>query len=257
LLLLSADRIMLTQFVPPSALGLYSIANKLATMMSVLSNAAWSAWWPMALEMGHRPDAPRQYARMFEYFSTGTMRLALIIGLSAADVLAVFTRTNCVPAAPYTLALLIYFGLCSSIFSSMQIVLYTHKRTRYISLLVFIGAAVNIALNLILDPPLGVWGAVWATVLAGVVIDIAAYAIAQRISPVPYHLPRFLSLVAIYLLIVGVALLNPRLGATVVYKVNAPLILMLSILATGVITWRQLDSASQSVKARWQNINLS
>jgi cell division protein FtsW (lipid II flippase) len=80
--------------------------------------------------------------------------------------------------------------------------------------------------------------------------------IAQRVSPVPYHLPHFLSLAAIYLFIVGVTLLNPHLGATVVYKVSALLIFMLSILVTGVITLRQLDNAWQSVRARLQSINL-
>lgn len=67
-LLNSVDRLMLTQYVTPEQLGLYSIANKLASMLIVAINAAITAWVPMAIEMASRQDAPQQYARMYELF---------------------------------------------------------------------------------------------------------------------------------------------------------------------------------------------
>jgi len=240
LLLASADRLLLTQFVSPTDIGLYSIANKLASMMYVLSNAAWSAWWPMALEMANEPDAPRQYARMFEYFVAGSMLLSLAIGLFAADILSVFTRTVYVPAAPYALVLLIYFGPIASIFGFFQIGLYARKHTHWISILYFTSATVNIVLNLVLNPIIGVWGAVWATVIAGAILPLGAYLVGQRLLAVPYNLPRFFALTGVYLGLITAFLTVPVLN-TLALKSGTLLAFALVILAAGVVSPDQLD----------------
>ena len=249
LLLMSADRLLLTQFVSPGEIGLYSIANKLASMMYILSNAAWSAWWPMALEMASKSESPRQYARMFEYFVAGTMLLALAIGAFAPNILAIFTRSAYVPAAPYALVLLIYFGPIGSMFGFFQIGFYVHKRTHVISALYFTSAAVNIALNLLLNPIVGVWGAVWATVIAGTVLVALAYFSGQRMFPVPYRLLRFFALTAAYLVLVAAFLLIPAFSA-VAFKASALLLFALVIPAVGVVSRGQLQLGLQLVRYR-------
>ena len=248
-LLMSVDRLLLTQFVTQNDIGLYSIANKLGTMMFVLTNAAWSAWWPIALQMAERQDAPRQYGRMFEYLLSGSMLLALTIGLFAPEILAVFTRAAYVPAAPYAQVLLIYFGPISLAISSFQIGLYTRKRTHWIGILVSVCATINIALNLLLDPLIGVWGAVWATVGAGAILAITTYFVSRRVYAVNYNMARILSLVAIYLCLVGVFLALPVFNS-LPYKVVAILLFMALLLLTGIVTTNQLQMGFEFVRLR-------
>ncbi|MCL5997267.1 MAG: oligosaccharide flippase family protein [Chloroflexi bacterium] len=248
-LLMSVDRLLLTQFVSQNDIGLYSIANKLGTMMFVLTNAAWSAWWPIALQMADSQDAPRQYARMFEYLLSGSMLLALTIGLFAPEILAVFTRIAYVPAAPYTQALLIYFGPISLAVSSFQIGLYVRKRTDWVGILVSVCAAINIALNLLLDPVIGVWGAVWATVGAGAILAITTYLVSRRAYAVNYNMTRILSLVAIYLCLVGVFLAIPVFNS-LPYKAAALLLFMALLLFTGVVSTSQLQMGLEFVRHR-------
>jgi O-antigen/teichoic acid export membrane protein len=211
LLLNGIDRLFLTQFVSHTDLGLYAIANKLASMLYVLMSAAWYAWWPMALEMSGRPEAPRTYARMFEFLAALTMSLALAIGLFAPEILAVFTRDLYVPAAPYTLALLVYFGPASFLSQMFFIGLYVRQQTHWVSLGHMLAAGINIALNLLLIPPYGVWGAVWATVLAGLALLAYAYFAGQRFLAVPYRLGRLLALAGLYGGLVAAFLLVPAL----------------------------------------------
>jgi len=247
LLLSNADRLLLTQFVPQSDIGLYSIANKLGNMVYLLLGAAWAAWWPMALEMVNKPDAPRQYARMFEYFAAAAMLLSLTIGVWAPDILALFTRSAYVPAAPYALALLVFYGPISAANNSFQIILYGRKHTHWISVSVITGAVVNIALNLFLNPRIGVWGAVWATVIAGAVMaGIAGWAARSAMS-VPYRWPRLSVLLGVYLGLIATFLLAPTINSLISH-IAAPTIFLLAIFATGVVSRGQIQVALDSVR---------
>jgi O-antigen/teichoic acid export membrane protein len=199
--------------------------------------------------MAGKPESPRQYARMFEYFVAGSMLLSLAIGALAPNILAVFTRSAYVPAAPYALVLLIYFGPIGSIFGFLQIGFYVRKRTHVISVLYFISAAVNIVLNLLLNPIVGVWGAVWATVIAGTVLVTLAYFSGQHMFPVPYCLSRFFALTTAYLVLVMAFLLIPAFSA-VTFKASALLLFALVIPAVGVVSRSQLQLGLQSVRYR-------
>jgi O-antigen/teichoic acid export membrane protein len=248
-LLMSADRLLLTQYVSQNDIGLYSIANKLGSMMYVLLNGAWSAWWPMALQMAEQRDAPRQYARMFNYFLSGTMVLSMGIGFFAPEILSIFTRTAYVPAAPFALALLIYFGPISAAISSFQIGFYLKKKTHWLSVLVFVSAAVNVALNLTLNPLIGVWGAVWATVIAGITLAVITYILTQRVFPIPYNLRHVSTLTITYGILIGIFLVLPGAN-TVLFKSLAILVLLVMIILTRLVTLGQIQHGFQFIRYR-------
>jgi O-antigen/teichoic acid export membrane protein len=249
LLLSNADRLLLTQFVAQSDIGLYSIANKLGNMVYLLLLAAWTAWWPMALEMADKPDAPHQYGRMFEYFAAAAMLFSLAIGAWAPDILAWFTRSAYVPAARYALVLTIFYGPITAANNAFQITLYGRKRTHWISISVIAGAVVNIGLNLLLNPHIGVWGAVWASVIAGVVMAGIAGLAARSALPVPYRWPRLSVLLAVYLGLIMTLLLAPTINSLISHIV-APMVLLVAVLATGVVTRAQVLLAVDSVRYR-------
>ncbi len=244
------DRLILTQFVPFSDLGLYSIANKLASMLYVLLSAVWNAWWPMALEMANQSGAPRLYARMFEYFLVACTGLALGVGIFAPEILMVFTRDLYVPAAPYALTLMVYSGPIGFAAGFFQIGLFVRKKTQWVSVAYLFAAAANIVLNLVLCPRIGVWGSVWATVIAGGILLTGIFIPSQRALPVPYHLGRVLSLSTVYFGLVTAFLIAPVLPASIVAKVGALAILSAMAVATGIIPPRQIRRALASVQYR-------
>ncbi len=248
ILFLNIDRILLTQYVTQNDLGLYSIANKLASMGFVILSAAWIAWWPMALEMAARPDAPHVYARMFEYFVAASCWVSLGVGIFAPEILAVFTRAIYVPASAYTLALLTS-GPLNIMAGFFQIGLYAHKKTAYISLAYGSAAAANIALNLLLDPWLGVWGAVIATVLATVLIVAITYFSSQHFLPVPYQAKRIVPLLGAYLVFTLTFLLRPEFN-TLAFKLAALIVFLIIIVAVGVITPRHFQIVWHSARKR-------
>jgi len=247
LVLAGIDRVMLTQYVSQTDLGLYSIANKLASLLFVVLSAAWYAWWPLALEMGTQADAPRQYARMLEYFTAAGMVLGLGLGLLAPEILALATRTLYVPAAPYALVLMAYYGPLGFAASSFFIGLYIRKRTHWISLAYLAAGAANVGLNLWLDTTWGVWGAVWATIGASLVLVLMAYFTGQATLKVPYRLGRLLALCAIYSGAVAIYLAVPALG-TLLGRLALLAAMSASVLLLGIVTPRELLAGWQAIR---------
>jgi O-antigen/teichoic acid export membrane protein len=249
LLLAGSDRLLLTQYVTQNDQGLYAIANKLASMIYVILSAAWSAWWPLALELANKPDSKRQYSRMFEFIVAGSTSLSLFIGLFSPEILRLFTRDVYVPAAPYALALMIYTGPISFINSSFTIGFYVKKRTIIVSIVAIVTAALNILLNIILDPVWGVWGAVWATVLAGGAGLILSFIFSQRVMPVPYRLGRTGFIAGVYGIMAFLFLAIPTLN-TIPFKVIALAGLGAAIFMSGIITQQQIQVGLKMIRER-------
>lgn len=254
LLLSNIDRLILTQYVSQADIGLYSIANKLASMLYVLLSAVWNAWWPMALEMAGTPGANAKYARMLEYFVAVSLLLALVIGLFAPEILAIFTSHAYVAAAPYALLLLISSGPVGFLTSFFYTGLYVKKRTSLISLTFILAALVNILLNLALNPIIGVWGAVWGTVLSSIVLMLSTYFTSQRVYPIEYHFGRIAALVVVYAILVAFALATPFINASLLIKAGAVLLFLLSIMATGIVSYVQIAVGLGMMRSRLLNV---
>lgn len=248
ILLANVDRILLTQYVSQSEIGLYSIANKLASMLYVAFSAVWSAWWPMAMEMAKQPDAPRQYARMFEYFIAASTVAALTMGLFAPEILRLFTSEAYWPAAPYATVLMIYTGPLAFMNGSFQISHYVGKRVGWISAAALVSAGCNIALNLVLNPIYGVWGAVIATVIAGAVFGLITYITGRGVLFVDYRWLRTGIVIGVYLIVLGCVSLFA--SAAILVKIAAIALLMFTVISVGFVKTSQIRIGINALRRR-------
>lgn len=197
LIFMNIDRLLLTQYVSMQELGLYSIANKLASMLGFLFTTMWAAWLPMAIAIMEKGQDPKPIVKMFEVFGGLSMVMALGIGVFAPEILAVFTQSMYVPAAPYAMALMAYAGPIMFMGSFFTIDYYVEKTIHILAICAVVSAVLNVILNLVLNPKLGIWGAVIATVVAGFIRYFVA-AMLRRQARVQYRIDRMLVLFALY-----------------------------------------------------------
>ena len=67
------------RFVSLSELGIYAIANKLVSMLTLLVEPFKAAWNPLALSIQQQKEAPRTYAKILTYFSAGGLGIGLAL----------------------------------------------------------------------------------------------------------------------------------------------------------------------------------
>ena len=64
------------------------------------------------------------------------------------------------------------------------------KKTKYIAYIVTIALFVNIGLNFMLIPKLGIWGAALTTVISSLLISVISYFVSQKFYPVKYEISK-------------------------------------------------------------------
>jgi O-antigen/teichoic acid export membrane protein len=182
----SADRFILKGFVPTAEIGIYSIGASLATGMALITGAFQLAWGPFAYSILEDPEANRVYSKVFSVYSLGACAIATLLSLFAPLLLQVFTTPayyGAASAVPWLAFAYVAMGATYILALGSTIV----KKSAPVALSIFIGAAVNTALNFALIPRLGRDGAAIATFAAYLVAAVYLYFASQRNYAIAYR----------------------------------------------------------------------
>jgi O-antigen/teichoic acid export membrane protein len=214
-----SDRFFLVKLADPHEVGLYSIGVRIASAILLLLTAFRMAWPAFAYSIEDDREAQRTYSFVLTYVVFVTCWLALALGLLAPWIVRLITTPPFYPAQD-VVALLSFGAAAFGAYVVVQIGTGRARRTSTNWLVTGIGAAVNVALNLILIPPFGRVGAAIATAGAYLLLFLLMAWRANRVFPVSYQWRRVATLAV------------AAVGLTVLGKaVGAPLLLALALAA--------------------------
>jgi O-antigen/teichoic acid export membrane protein len=207
------DRLIIVRSVGLAEAGLYSLAVKFAQAVNVLVRGFQLAWPPLAYSIRDDGEARRAYATVVTLFVAGCAFVVTAMWLFSRWIVRAL-------AAPEFFDSYEAIGLISTavtlyaLYLVLVVILGRTGRTEF-NFPAAIGAlAANVALNLVLVPPLGIVGAGLALIASYLVVLGLMYVFTQRLFPVPYEWGRLLRVVLTVALLVGVAeLLVPSAGA--------------------------------------------
>lgn len=157
----ASDRYMISFFLGVGANGLYSAASKIPNILSVFENIFYQAWQTSAINAADSHNRDAFYSHVFnnylQFLCIGTMGL-LIVSKPIMGMFneAYFSAWTCLPF----LIISIVFHAISGTLGSIYTVFKNTKGALYSTV---IGATVNITLNLIAIPKLGINGAALTT----------------------------------------------------------------------------------------------
>ena len=183
------DRFVLTRYVSVQDIGLYSMGVSFGLIEKIVLGAFEYAWAPFYYATAREPDAARVFSTVTTY---GIAVLALMTaGLSAiaTDLLQVVTHGQYVAAADivtWTAVGVFFYG----VYLLTSIGLNITAKTAYYPITTAIGAGLNIGLNFVLIPQVGILGAAWANGAAYAVQAALAFRFSQRFYPVGYEYGR-------------------------------------------------------------------
>ncbi len=169
--------------------GLFSTAWKLGVFGLLLVQMYRLAWQPFFLRHQRDADAPALFGRVLRLLLLfiGACGLALMLFL---DKLVSFPiHGKILIAKPFWDGLPIVPGVLLAYamqawFIHFTLGIYIAKQTRWLVWINGIGAAITVALNLLLVPYFGLWGAVWAAVACYAVMAFLMTRKSQSLFPI-------------------------------------------------------------------------
>lgn len=203
----SMDRFMITPMFGIDANGIYAVSSKVPAMVNVFTNIFNQAWMYSAVKEEESKEKDVDYINgiytvFFKFISLVSIFLIIII----KPLLSVYVGKDFFSAWLYTIPLLV-----GTVFSSLSTFIsseYTaHKDSKGFLRSASVGASVNLILNLILMPIMGVMGAAIATCISYVsvfiyrALDIRKYTKIKYFDSVKafYVFTLFFSAMSVYL----------------------------------------------------------
>lgn len=180
-----SDRYMVKWFLGSDANGIYAVAYKIPTILTILATVFMDAWQLSAIaESGDQQSHLRFYGRVWDAFASavflgagGIIALSpLLIRLLADE--PYYGAWRYIPMLTLSMAAAAFSGFMGSVY----VVTKKSGASFWTSL---VGALVNIGLNLRLIPLLGIQGAAAATFASCLAVFLIRTVSARRLLPFP------------------------------------------------------------------------
>jgi O-antigen/teichoic acid export membrane protein len=207
------DRIIIVRSAGLAEAGLYSLAVKFAQAVNVLVRGFQLAWPPLAYSIRDDGEARRAYAVIVTWFVAGCAFVVTGMWLLSRWIVRALAAPEFFGS--YKAVGLIATGVTLyALYMVLVVILGRTGRTEFNFPAALAALAANVALNLLLVPPLGIVGAGLALVASYLVVLALMYGFTQRLFPVPYQWGRLARIVLVSSALVGLGeLLLPTSGA--------------------------------------------
>jgi len=189
------DRFFLQFLSTPHELGLYSLGYKFGIVVQALVVGPFTlAWSPFLFSMAKEKNAKEVYSSVLTYFSLVAVFVALGISVLPKEVLLIMA-TPPFYGAYKVIPLIALSYVFSGCYWVLGAGLNLARKTKYVPLIVGVGAVVNLGLNYLLIPSYGMMGAAVATVISYLLLPIGSYFVSRRYYPIKYEWGRVAKIV--------------------------------------------------------------
>ena len=189
------DRPIMRALTDDATVGIYQANYRLGIFMMLIVQMFDFAWRPFYFSMAKEPNAKQLFARVLTYlvFIMTVVFLVLTFFIRDFVALRIFGHHIIHPnywtglsVVPIVLLGYLFLGVSNTFSAGV----YIEKKTKYLPVITFIGAGVNIVANYLLIPAIGILGGAWATFLAYLIMAFVLYLVAQRVYPMTYEFGR-------------------------------------------------------------------
>lgn len=211
-----ADKYAILWFVGASGNGIYAVAHKIPTILSVIYSIFQQAWQLTTFELESRDERSSAYTNIFELltcvlFCAGTILIVLNrIYITYFCEESYFVAWKITPILMYSAIL----NCISGLLGSNYLIMHDTKSALKVTA---IGALINTLLNFLLVPIFGLYGAAIATVIGYLYMVIKKYFDTSKFTPLRIKMDRFILVNALIIIMFFSALIEKSL---VYYSLN-------------------------------------
>lgn len=227
LLLTLSDRVIIKIFGQFDDVGIYALAYKIGSLSNLLIVASFSlGFLPIAFKKFVNPDFKSFFAKTLNLYLGLTVVLTVFISVFGKELTKVLSSNEPSYWLASTLVPIIAFIFIFKALNNYFLYIFLlAKETKYHATITVIGVLLNIALNFLLIPSFGLYGAIAATGMSYFAMMMIAYNRAQHLVQIEYELNRVFLLLASCAGAIGLALLVN--DASTLYRVASKSIIIL------------------------------
>ena len=168
----SSDKIMVEVMVSTAALGIYTVAAKIPSLINVFVTVFQQAWGISTVKEIESTNDSNYYSLIFKYYTLITLSACIFLVGIIKYFMMFYVGAEFQSAWKYVPLLLVsaVFASIAGYYGSLYGAL---KKSVNNMLTTLIAAVVNITVNFLFIPFIGIWGAVIGTVCAYIVIALA------------------------------------------------------------------------------------
>ncbi len=183
-----SDRYMVTWFLGEAENGIYAVSNKLPTVLTLISTVFMQAWQFSAISESEndKKEHIEFYSKVWSSFQSVMFLAGSAITVLAVPMIKILTTESFYSAWKFVpmLSLAMVFSAFANFMGSVYVV---EKRSKNSFLTTMVGAALNIALNLLLIPKIGSQGAAIATFASYLAVFVIRTYDAKKYIPFKTH----------------------------------------------------------------------
>jgi len=190
----SSDRYILNIFTDLSAVGIYSIGYKIGQISMLLVKSFYLAWVPIIFSIVKLDNASRIFGKIATYFVLFSALFIFSLSIFAKELIWLLTSNEY--ASAYKIISIIslaylFYGLYVYFLTGVLI----KKKLYNLPIVLFIGAILNIGLNILLIPRFGISGAAIATLVSYMVIAFLTYFFSQKDYYIVYEIKKIAKII--------------------------------------------------------------
>ena len=189
----SSDKIMIEWMISSAALGLYTAASKIPSLINVFASIFSQAWGLSSIKEYDRDNDVSFYSTVFKYFSLCIFGLCIVIISVVKIFMKYYVGSSFFESWRYV-PLLLLSATFSSVSAFAGSMFGAMKKSKTIMYTTLIAGLLNIVLNFVFINFVGVWGAVIGTVCSYGIIAFIRMAVVRKNIKIDYNLKKFVPL---------------------------------------------------------------
>lgn len=174
------NRFVMLGVLSISAIGIYSVALKCASAISILQAAFIMSWFPFFYEKLKEPNHKELFKSFFTYICVGVGIVVAFMCLFAKEIITIIASTDFFEAYRLVGGLSLYLSLFI-VKEYIDMGPRITKRTSYISYTYVITAIINFVLLYYFTPLTGLEGVVWSMVFTNIFLIVMSWWISERL----------------------------------------------------------------------------
>ena len=224
-----ADKYAILWFVGATGNGIYAVAHKIPTILSVIYSIFQQAWQLTTFELESREDRSKAYTSVFELLTCVLFCAGAFLIVLNRVYITYFCESSYLVGWKIT-PLLMYSAILNSIsglLGSNYLIMHDTKSALKVTT---IGAMVNIVFNFLLVPIFGLYGAALATIIGYLYMVAKKYFDTSKFTPLKFNMNKFVFVNVLSVIMIA----SVSIGNSSVYY-------LLNLLITGIIAWLYKD----------------